>query len=240
VNEPLPERYGPTRDALHRLAVYVISPARRLVDDQITLRSTPGGFGTPEFGSSRRRVRVDGTALVIEDAGVEQARARIGSLADAAALAGIAPDVAQQHAFDVPPHGDLTAPLAVDADGAAALAAVFAFAADVLEALRAEARPADDPTPHVRIWPEHFDAAVDLGDERAGQRATYGVSPGDRHRPDPYVYVSAWAGVPAGDPFWNAAGFPGAWEGTAELGRSDDPRAAALGFLHAARERLRG
>jgi hypothetical protein len=44
----------------------------------------------------------------------------------------------------------------------------------------------------VQLWPEHFDLAVELGDEAAGRRAAYGVSPGDESVAEPYLYVSAW------------------------------------------------
>ena len=110
-----------------------------------------------------------------------------------AAFVGIEPDVAQQELFDVPPHGDLDEQLPVDAAAGANLADWYAFTSELLEALRAEARPQDDVSP-VRIWPEHFDAAIDLGEQAAGRRGTYGGSPGDRHHDQPYLYASPWAG----------------------------------------------
>src|SRR5215207_8234402 len=59
-------------------------------------------------------------------------------------------------------------PLAgVDADAAAALATWFAFAAGVLEELRAETPRDEEPTPP-QLWPEHFDVAVELGAEAEG------------------------------------------------------------------------
>ena len=45
---PLPAEFAETRDALHRLAVYVISPAQRLQNGEIILRAT-------EVGSRRSR-----------------------------------------------------------------------------------------------------------------------------------------------------------------------------------------
>ena len=228
---PLPETYQETRASLHRLATYVIAPARRVVNDQITLRSTPGGFGTPPFGPTDRRIRVEGTDLVVEDAGSSR-REPITTLSAAGLFAGIAPDVALQEQFDVPPHGDLDAPLPIDAAAARGLAEWFAFAFDVVDELRDEAAAADDPTPHVRLWPEHFDAAIDLG--AGDRRGTYGASPGDRHHGKPYLYASVWAGPPA-DPFWNAEGFRGAWLRYDDLLARDDRRAAALDFFHTAR-----
>src|SRR5947209_982715 len=146
---PLAAAFETTRDALHRLAVYVISPAQRLANGEIILRPTPGGFST--FPFDEHVVGVDGAELVVDGA-----RTPIGSLSAAAAAAGIAPDLAQQEQFDVPPHGDVDAPLAVDPDAARALGAWYAFATDALDALRAEADGGDDVT-IVRIWPEHFD-----------------------------------------------------------------------------------
>jgi hypothetical protein len=226
---PLPAAFAATRDALHRLAVYVLSPAQRAANGEIILRATPGGFSTFEFGG--RVLGVDGAELVVDGA-----RHPIGSLNDAARLVGIAPDVAQQDQFDVPPHGDLDAPLAVDAAAARALGAWYAFATDVLDALRSGAEPADDAT-IVRIWPEHFDAAVDLGDAAAGKRGTYGASPGDGHHPEPYLYASPWAGRVDG--FFDEPSFTGAARTRTGLAAAADPRQTAIDFLTEARDRVR-
>jgi hypothetical protein len=224
----LPAAYATTRDALHRLAVYVVSPAQRLATGEIILRATPGGFSTFPFRG--RVVGVDGDQLVVDGA-----RFPIESLRAAAAAVGIEPDTAQQEQFDVPPPGDLDAPLGVDAEAALALGGWYAFATEVLEALRAEAAPPDDVT-IVRIWPEHFDAAIDMGDDGAGRRATYGASPGDRHHPQPYLYASPWAGRI--DAFFDDPGFKGAARTYAQLAASSDPHAAAITFLTEARERV--
>jgi hypothetical protein len=225
---PLPTAFAETRDALHRLAVYVISPAQRLQNGEIILHATPGGFST--FAFDGRVIGVDGADLVVDGA-----RHPIGSLNDAARLAGIAPDIAQQEEFDVPPHGDLDEPLAVDAAAGRALGAWYAFATEVLDALRADAGPADDAS-IVRIWPEHFDAAIDLGDAGADRRATYGASPGDRHHPEPYLYASPWAGRV--DAFFDEPGFDGAARTRRQLAAEADAREAAIAFLRAARERM--
>ncbi len=228
--EPLPAAFAETRDALHRLAVYVIAPAQRLVNGEIVLRATPGGFSTFAFGGGRI-VGVDGGELVVD--GV---RHPVGSLNECARLAGIAPDVGQQEQFDVPPHGDLDRPLCVDAAAARALGAWYAFATDVLDALRATAEPGEDAS-IVRIWPEHFDAAVDAGDGGAGRRATYGASQGDVHHPEPYLYASPWAGRI--DAFFDDPGFKGAARAYAGLAAATDPRATAIAFLYEARDRIR-
>jgi hypothetical protein len=225
---PLPGTFAETRDALHRLAVYVISPAQRLVNGEIVMRATPGGFSTFPFGG--RTIGVDGAELVVDGA-----RHPISSLRDAARLAGIEPDIGQAERFDVPPHGDLDAPLRVDEAAARALGHWYAFATDVLDFIRAGAGPAEDAT-IVRIWPEHFDAAVDAGEEAAGRRGTYGASPGDGHHAEPYLYASPWAGRIA--PFFDDPGFRGAARTYSWLAAAADPRAAAIAFLRDARERV--
>ena len=221
---PLPEAFAETRDSLHRLAVYVISPAQRFVNGEIIMRATPGGFSTFPFDG--RVIGVDGAELVVDGA-----RHPIGSLNEAARIAGIEPDVGQQAQFDVPPHGDLDAPLPVDAAAARALGEWFAFATAVLEALRADAAAEDDPS-IVRIWPEHFDAAVDMGDQTAGRRATYGASAGDGHHAEPYLYASPWAGRI--DPFFDDPSFRGAARTCSELIASPGPEAAGIAFLREA------
>jgi len=221
---PLPQSFAETRDALHRLAVYVMSPAQRLVNGEIIMRATPGGFSTFPFDG--RVIGVDGAELAVDGA-----RHPIGSLSAAARIAGIEPDVGQEAQFDVPPHGDLDAPLAVDAEAARALGEWFAFATAVLEALRSDAAAEDDPS-IVRIWPEHFDAAIDMGDEAAGRRATYGASPGDGHHAEPYLYASPWAGRI--DPFFDDPGFRGAARTYPQLIASCDPEADGIAFLREA------
>jgi hypothetical protein len=119
----------------------------------------------------------------------------------------------------------------VDPDAASALAAWFAFAAGVLEELLADADPSLSPTP-VQLWPEHFDLAIELGDQEAGRRATYGASPGDEEHPEPYLYVAAWNPPPEG-PLWNATAFTGAELAYAELIAAGDRRSAAHDFYSA-------
>ncbi|HET7171211.1 MAG TPA: hypothetical protein VFI18_06225 [Gaiellales bacterium] len=227
--KPLPETYGRTRDDLHRLAVYAVSPAQRLTNGEIIMRSSHGGFETFEYGGHLTRVVDD--RLVLDGAAHP-----ITTLREAAAFLGIEPDVGQQEQFDVPPHGDLDEPLAIDLAATAVLGDWFEFATDALEALRDEAAPEDEVT-IVRIWPEHFDAAIDMGDAAANRRATYGGSPGDRHHAEPYLYASPWAGRV--DPFFDDPGFKGAALPYAELLAAADPAATAIEFLREARDRVR-
>jgi hypothetical protein len=226
---PLSPAYAATRDALHRLAVYVIAPAQRIASGgEIVLTATPGGFGTAMLPDGS--IRVEGTDLVIERSGTSR-RAAIGSLREMAALVGIEPDVAQQEQFDVPAHGDLDAPPALDGEAVANLAGWYAYVTALLEDLRGEAAAVDDVSP-VRLWPEHFDAAIDMGDNAAGRRGTYGGSPGDRHHDQPYLYVSPWAGRIDG--LFDDPGFAGAALTYDRIMSGAD----AAAFLRQARDRI--
>ena len=124
----------------------------------------------------------------------------------------------------------------VDPDASAALGDWYGFAASVLEELRAEAGANLEPS-RVQLWPEHFDMAVELGAEAAGQRAGYGCSPGDGDHPEPYIYVAPWEAPPSGS-LWNATAFRGAELSYAELLESDDQRGLALDFFRARRDAL--
>ena len=136
----------------------------------------------------------------------------------------------------MPPHGDPDAPLAIDADATTLLGEWYALAVELLGELRSSAAVDDAPTA-VRIWPEHFDAALELGPD--GARGTFGASPGDRHHPTPYLYASAWAGT-LDDPFWNAEGFNGAWLPYEQIAATAHPAAAGRSFFQAALEHVRG
>lgn len=124
----------------------------------------------------------------------------------------------------------------VATDAAAALASWFAFAAGVLEELRAETALEHDPTPP-QLWPEHFDVAVELGAEAHGVRAGYGASPGDELHAEPYLYVVPWTAAVRGE-LWNATAFTGAELSYAELLATDDRRQAALDFFRTRRDQL--
>jgi len=127
----------------------------------------------------------------------------------------------------------------VDEAASRALGDWYAFGASVLEELRAEATGADAPS-IVQLWPEHFDIAIDMGDEDAEAHANYGFSPGDADHDEPYIYVGPWAGDRAHGPLWNARAFTGAELSYSELLESPDPRRAALEFLREHRDFLRG
>ncbi|MEY2442740.1 MAG: hypothetical protein QOJ46_2166 [bacterium] len=124
-----------------------------------------------------------------------------------------------------------TDPLPLDEASARLVGDWFGFAYSVLEELRARATVQLAPS-RVQIWPEHFDAALELGDEAGGARAAYGCSPGDEQHAEPYLYVAPWTARPTGH-LWNAQGFGGAELAYAELLAAADPRELALEFFEA-------
>lgn len=127
-------------------------------------------------------------------------------------------------------------PLAVKAVASSALGDWYGFAAAILAHLRAAATAADLATP-ARLWPEHFDIAIELGDESDGVRANYGASPGDADHPEPYLYVGPWTAEVEGD-LWRASGFKGAELTYADLIDAADQGAAALDFFTTRKDAL--
>jgi hypothetical protein len=224
-----------TRLALHRLAVYVVSPARRRANGKIALRWTFGGIGTPFFGADEQ-VRIAGTNLVRQRAGTARAEP-VGTLVDAAAfvLDG-PPDIAWAEPFDVPPPGDPDDELGVAAESAAFLGDWYGFAYSVLETLRAE--PESTETSRVQLWPEHFDAAFECLPDDC--HATFGASPGDAAIDQPYLYViPAHFDAVRDSDVWNADSFNGAVLPMNELVDAPDQRTAALAFFRRCRDALR-
>jgi hypothetical protein len=201
--ESVPAALAVTRSALQLIAT----------NGKIGLRWTLGGFGTPFFGADAQ-LRIEGAELVVDHGG-EARRTPLTSVGDVAAAIGV--DLADR------------TPLEVDPRAARFVGDWFGFTTSVLEQLRAEARPEWEPS-RVQIWPEHFDAAIEIGNEQAEQRAALGGSPGDESHPEPYLYVAPWTARPVGE-LWQADGFPGAELPYAELLAAPDPRAAALEFF---------
>jgi hypothetical protein len=198
--EPLPASFAETRIALHTIAEAVVAPAR-MPANEIALRYTRGGFGTPFFEQDGAdcQVRVEHGELV-RQRGAEETKESLPGVETAAA---------------------------------SALGDFYGLACSVLEQLRADEGDGDPST--VQLWPEHFDLAIELGSESAGQRANFGASPGDGNHPEPYLYVGPWTAEVSGE-LWNAASFNGAELTYSDLIAADDHRRAALDFM---RERYR-
>jgi hypothetical protein len=227
-----PPAYNDTRLALHRLAVYVISPARQRATGKMALRWTLGGIGTPFFGADEQ-VRIHGTDLVRQRGGQSWTEP-ITTLDQAAAfvLDG-PPDGSWAKTLDVPAPGLTCEELPLDVDGARFLADWYGFAWSVLEELRADAE-CNEPS-RVQLWPEHFDAAFDC--PIADRRATFGASPGDASAA-PYLYVLSpgLSGLSGG--LWNSTHFEGAVLPLGDLVHALDQRAAALEFFRVRRMAL--
>jgi hypothetical protein len=233
-----PDALAETRLAWHRLAVYVVSPARRRDNGKIGLRWTLGGLGTPFFGADEQ-VRLAGDRLVCQR-GASAASERVTTLARAAELAlDGPPDLEWARAFDVPSPGDPEEPLPVDPAAAGFLSDWFGFAWSVLEELRADRE--STAAGRVQLWPEHFDAAFDCRPDAEGRRATFGASPGDAATPEPYLYVLPRTPeeAPAGEA-WNASAFRGAILPLDRLVDAPHQRAEALRFLRGRRGLLAG
>jgi hypothetical protein len=213
----------------------VLAPARHAATGKIGLRFTKDGFGTPFFGADEQ-VRIAGTD-VVHVRGSETSVTGATTVAAAAALSGRAPG-ASHGIYEPSTPLEPDAPLAIDPASAALIAAWFGFGVSVLEQVRSEAEPGDSPS-LVQLWPEHFDLSFDRGSEGVGGRGTFGASPGDAQRADPYLYVTHWAEV-APDPFWNETAFGGASLSLGALAASEDQRGAALAFLRQGARLLRG
>jgi hypothetical protein len=235
---PARDAFAPTRAAWHALAEHVVARARYDSNGKIGLRYTRRGVGTPWFRHRDRdaQVRIEGTNVVVHEDGATKS-APVTTVAAAADLAGVDPG-APEEVYAPATTLEPDASLVLDTRSVEFLGAWFGFAASVLEQLRAEADPVDEPS-RVQLWSEHFDLSVDLGDERAGRRGTFGASPGDDVDRDPYLYVTHWADV-GEDDYWNEEHFPGASLTVVTLAAVPDQRASALTFLRRGRDLLRG
>ena len=226
--QPLSPQHTTTREALHQLAFFALSPARYKAMGRMGLKATPGGFGTPEFGG--RVVRVDGAMLVDESDG-NVATQSISTIRAGAEFFGNEYEVDwfdNWHDPLAPANPDTE--LSVDEEAARAIGSWFGFGFRVLDELRSHGVDGDDVT-EVQLWPEHFDPATELGDFDKGQRASFGASPGDSAHPEPYLYVASWSDVDRSNSFWNSEAFNGASLSYGELLAADDPEGRALSFL---------
>lgn len=228
----LPPTFAETRDALQRVAVHIVARARQQGVGRFGLRVTPGGFGTPDFGPDVARVRVSGGSLIRESAGTDGATSA-GTAIDGSTLAELAviaqvdlgADLDVGH--DTPPLGDTDDVLRVDDAAARALAGWYAKTNAALDHVVASVPATAAPT-LVQVWPEHFDAALDLA-AAPDMRVNLGGSPGDGSHADPYLYVGPWTDDRPGDPdFWNAPF--GAMLSYTDLAATADPVAAAAAF----------
>lgn len=229
-----PPNFVDTREALHRVARYVITPRRQKVDGRERLTQLPGGFGTPTMANDMQ-IRIDGADLVVRS-GPSTMSEPISTLRRAGELVGVEPS---DHTAkpDIPQMGDIDESLPIDATAAAYLARWFEYGWAVLAAL-IEDEASTDVT-EIVLWSHHLDAAVEL--LREARMASYGASAGDGAIAEPYLYVAPHHGDEvAEDPYWNADGYVGATLHVRELAGSDDPLQTGLDFLRRGRDLLAG
>lgn len=226
--DPLPPAFGSTRDQLHQVAFFAVSPARYRATGRMGLRHHEMGFATPAFEG--KVVSVQRGELVIEG-GDGSRRHELTTVREAARFVGHEYQEVWYDGFHDPPRPvDPDMALSVDPDSALALGRWFGFAWRVLAELQEHGGP-DDSVSEIQLWPEHFDAATELGDGEKGRRASYGASPGDAAHPEPYVYVAAWSEIDRSNPYWNDEAFNGASLGHRRLLGSESPVETALDFL---------
>ena len=196
-----------TRVALQRVATHVLARARFLEAGRFGLRVLPGGFGTPMFGADEVILRVSGTALVrewrSEDGSRSEAMALQGAtLRDVGAFAHVDLDVPFSAGHDTAPLGDLEEPMSFDEEVAESLAEWLRVGVQAIDLSVAALGSVSAPSV-LQVWPEHFDAAIDVA--TASGRCNVGVSVGDSFCAEPYVYVGPWGDErPGGDAVWNA------------------------------------
>jgi hypothetical protein len=231
--EAPPTSFSETRGHLQALAEHVFASARHRANGKIGLRYTRGGFGTPFFGSDEQ-IRIAHGKLVHQEGHRESIHelSTLGAAADVAGISCGAPEGIYRPTTPLEPEMKLN----VDVTAATYLGDLYGLATATLEELRARATEDESPS-RVQLWPEHFDIAVELGDESRTKRAGYGVSPGDEKHDEPYLYVVPWGECPT-DPWWNATYFDGAVCELSELLGASDQRAHALNFFEEGRRRL--
>jgi hypothetical protein len=233
----LPDDWVHSVVALGQLAFHVLAPARFGDQGKMGLRYTYQGFGTPFFGADRQ-IRVEGEHLVMQDGDIAR-REEITTLRDATKLVGIEyKETWGPQWHDPPAATDPDEPLRVDRASVQVCSDIIGFGFSVLEQIRIAANEDENPS-RVQLWPEHFDAAVEIGIEGDGRRAGFGVSPGYAAHPEPFVYVSPWAKDWLEDSYWNADSFGGSILRYSDLLAAADQRETALGFLQTGLELLR-
>ena len=232
----LSDQHTSTVSALGQLAFFVIAPTRFAAQEKLGLRYTHGGFGTPFYGDDRQ-IRIEGHHLIVQNGPMSQGQ-EITTIRDAVRQVGIEYHEKWGPPFHDPPAPtDPDEPLMIDPGSARTCSEMLGFGFSVLEQIRTEARVDEKPS-RVQLWPEHFDAAVEIGVEGVGRRAGFGASPGYPAHPEPFVYVSPWAKDWLDDPYWNAD-FGGSILRYDELLAAENQRETALAFLRRGLELIR-
>lgn len=232
---PLPESFSTSREHLHQVAFFAISPARYQEVGRMGLAPTKGGFGTPEFNG--KVARVEGNLLVMENGG-NLATQTISSVRSAAEFFSDGyREVWFEDFHDPLDPIDPDAMLSLDDSDTELVGDWFSFGFSVINELRGSGT-GDDDVSEAQIWPEHFDAAAELGSADVGRRASYGASPGDASVAEPYLYVAPWADFDKSNEYWNASSFKGSILTHSQLLEAGDPESAAFQFYRSGYELL--
>lgn len=232
-----PSDWHDQRTTLQRIATHVLAQARKRRDNLFDLVPASGGFSTPSVGPDRERVRLAGDLLVVERADGPslsdlQASTTVtqvdgSSIVELCAAVGFVPSPDFSTGPDTPPLGDATAPLALDAAAADALGEWYLLGRRAIDAAVASVPDADATLG--RLWPEHFDYAIDLA-AQPDARVNLGAAAGDTFHEEPYLYVGPWNDErPGPSEFWNAPF--GAVLAHADLAADADPLDRAASFL---------
>jgi hypothetical protein len=217
----LPASLPATRDALHRLACFVLAPARFRSTGNISLRPSGGGVGTPPLADGRRVEVRRGDLLV--HAGPRRRWHRLSTLRRAAQFVDVDLDPRPPVGSDLPLF-EPDAPLAIDPAAMDLIGRWYALGDRALQRLTL---PAGSSVSASQLWPEHMDLAV-VVTLSSGTDVNVGVSPGDSFSGEPYAYVGPSDPTEIHGSFWNAPF--GALRPYTELVVGCDPLAALVDF----------
>ena len=193
-----------TREALHRVAAHVLARRRWDATGHFGLRVSPGGIATPAFGDDTEWVRITGTLLVRDSAGVAAFTSIQGSsLRALARFAGTDIESPFSCGDDAPEVGDPDQPLEVSEQHVQTIFQWYDLGWRVMDTVLGALPPSGAPVP-LQLWPEHFDIGTNVG--VGDERVNLGCSPGDRYESEPYLYVGPWGTERPGEPsYWNAS-----------------------------------
>ena len=232
----LPDDWPTQRETLRRIGTHVVARIEQQTTGHFALFSFPGGFGTPQFGPDRQRIRLVGGSLFIESIVDGEARTDVEMIAGStlrslceAVGADVDADLSVGH--DTPPLGDPDEMLIMNSEAVAVLDDWYQIGHRAIDT--AVASLPDAQAAVMRLWPEHFDLGTDVAIDPArkpGARTNLGASPGDEFHQEPYLYVGPWdADRPGAPEFWNAPF--GATLGWGVLDASDNPLQTAIEFF---------
>lgn len=237
----LPDDWPAQRETLRRILTHVVAQAEASVTGHFALMPLAGGFGTPQFGPDRQRVRLSGGSMYVETAagqrdGETVASTEMHTLAGSTirqlcAAAGFEPDPGFEVGHDTPPPGDIDEVVMLEADATTLVGDWFQLGQRAMD--MALASFPDPQASVVRLWPEHFDTGIDLAVDsvnKPGVRSNLGAAAGDDFHQEPYLYVAPWGPErPGPAEFWNAPF--GATLSFGDLDAAENPLAAAAEFF---------